>query len=62
MGGLEFTLDAIIIPLPPMMVFGSKDSEDAKVGMVRCFTAHQLWEQYGLTSPPGYVYPPTDNW
>ena len=30
--------------------------------MVRCINAHQLWEQYGVTFPPGDVYHPTAGW
>ena len=49
--GLEFTLAAIIPPLPPSMVFGKLEPEDTKVAMVRCITAQKLWQQYGVTSP-----------
>ena len=49
--GLEFTLAAIIPPLPPSMVFGKIEPEDTKVAMVRCITAQKLWQQYGVTSP-----------
>ena len=45
-----------------MMVFGNVDSENTKVAMVRCITAHQLWEQHGVTSPPGYVHHPNVGW
>ena len=58
--GLE--LAAIIPPLPPMMVFGNVYSEDTNIAMVRCFTAHQLGEQYGVTSPPGDLYHSTAGW
>ena len=60
--GLEFTLAAIIPPLPPSMVFGKIEPEDTKVAMVRCITAQKLWQQYGVTSPPGDVYHPTASW
>ena len=60
--GLEFTLAAIIPPLPPSMVFGKIEPEDTKVAMVRCTTAQKLWQQYGVTSPPGDVYHPTAGW
>ena len=60
--GLEFTLAAIIPPLPPSMVFGKLEPEDTKVAMVRCITAQKLWQQYGVTSPPGDVYHPTTGW
>ena len=30
--------------------------------MVRCITAHQLWQQYGVTSPLGDVYHPIAGW
>ena len=60
--GLEFTLAAIIPPLPPSMVFGKIEPEDTKVAMVRCITAQKLWQQYGVTSPPGDVYHPTAGW
>ena len=49
--GLEFTLAAIIPPLPPSIVFGEIDPEDARITMIRCITAHQSWLQYGETSP-----------
>ena len=60
--GLEFTLAAIIPPLPPLMVFGKLEPEDTKIAMVRCITAQKLWQQYGVTSPPGDVYHPTAGW
>ena len=60
--GLEFTLEAIIPPLPPSMVFGKIEPTDTKVAMVRCITAQKLWQQYGVTSPPGDVYHPTTGW
>ena len=60
--GLEFTLAAIIPPLPPSMVFGKIEPTDTKVAMVRCITAQKLWQQYGVTSPPGDVYHPTTGW
>ena len=60
--GLEFTLATIIPPLPPSMVFGKIEPEDTKVAMVRCITAQKLWQQYGVTSPPGDVYHPTAGW
>ena len=60
--GLEFTLAAIIPPLPPSMVFGKIEPEDTKVAMVRCIAAQKLWQQYGVTSPPGDVYHPTTGW
>ena len=30
--------------------------------MVRCITAHQLWEKYHVVSLPGDVYQPTQGW
>ena len=60
--GLEFTLAATIPPLPPSIVFGKMEPEDTKVAMVRCITARRLWQQYGVTSPPGDVYHPTTGW
>ena len=60
--GLEFTLAAIIPPLPPSMVFGKIEPTDTKVAMVCCITAQKLWQQYGVTSPPGDVYHPTTGW
>ena len=60
--GLKFTLAAIIPPLPPSMVFGKKEPEDTKVAKVRIITAQKLWQQYGVTSPPGDVYHPTAGW
>ena len=60
--GLEFTLAAIIPPLPPSMVFGKIEPTDTKIAMVRCITAQKLWQQYGVTSPPGDVYHPMTGW
>ena len=60
--GLEFTLAANIPPLPPSMVFGKTEPEVSKLAMVRCITARRLWQQYGVTSPPGDVYHPTTGW
>ena len=60
--GLEFTLAAIIPPLPPSMVFGKIEPTDTKVALERCITAQKLWQQYGVTSPPGDVYHPTTGW
>ena len=57
--GLELTLTAIIPPLPPSMVFGDIAPEDTNIAMIRCTTAQKLWEQFGVTSPPGDVYHPT---
>ena len=61
-GGLEFTLHAIIPPLPPSMTFGELAEEDSSPEMVRCITAHQLWEKYRIASPPGDIYQPTNGW
>ena len=60
--GLEFTLTAIIPPLPPSMMFGKIEPSDTRIAMVRCITARRLWQQYGVTSPPGHVYHPTAGW
>ena len=57
--GLEFTLTAIIPPLPPSMMFGRIEPSDTRIAMVRCITARRLWQQYGVTSPP---YHPTAGW
>ena len=38
------------------------DSDDGKTEMIRCITAHQLWEIYHVNSPPGDVYRPTPGW
>ena len=56
--GLEFNLTAIIPPLPPSMIFGEIGPEDTNIAMVRCTTAQKLWQQFGVTSPPGDVYHP----
>ena len=61
-GGLEFTLHAIIPPLPPSITFGELAEEDSSPEMVRCITAHQLWEKYRIASPPGDKYQPTKGW
>ena len=60
--GLEFTITAIIPPLPPSMVFGETEPEDTNIAMVRCIIAQKLWQQHGVTSPPGDVYHPTAGW
>ena len=60
--GLEFTLHAIIPPLPPSITFGELAEKDSSPEMVRCITAHQLWEKYGIASPPGDIYQPTKGW
>ena len=60
--GLEFTLAATIPQLPPSMMFGQVQPEDDKLGMMRCLTSHQLWERYGIVSPPGHIYRPTNGW
>ena len=56
--GLEFTLTAIIPPLPPSMVFGEIGPEDTNIAMVRCITAQKLWQQFGVTSPRGRCVSP----
>ena len=61
-GGLEFTLSAVIPPLPPSIVFGKKSSEVGKKEFIRCISAHQLWEKYHVTSPLGDIYRPTQGW
>ena len=60
--GLEFTLATIIPLLPQLILFGGVDLEALRVNMVRCITAHQLWELYGVTAPPGDVYHPAAGW
>ena len=60
--GLEFTLHAIIPPLPPSITFGELAEKDSSPEMVRCITAHQLWEKYGIASTPGDIYEPTKGW
>ena len=49
--GLEFTLTAIIPPLPPSMIFGEIEPKDTNITIVRCITAQKIWQQYGVTSP-----------
>ena len=61
-GGLEFTLAAIIPPLPPSITFGELDEKCTNIQMIRCITAHQLWEKYHVVSHPGDVYQPTQSW
>ena len=51
-GGLEFTLTAIISPLPPSITFGEVDKACTNTQMIRRITAHQLWEKYQVVSPP----------
>ena len=38
------------------------DGEVGKIEMIRCITAHQLWEKYRVTSPLGDIYRPTQGW
>ena len=52
-GGLEFTLAATIPPLPPSIIFGEIDDKCSTTQMIRCITAHQLWNNYHIVSPPG---------
>ena len=44
------------------MVFGHVPPEDNKLEMIRCIAAHHLWERYGIVSPPGDIYRPTNGW
>ena len=44
------------------MVFGKIEPEDTKIAMRRSITAQKLWQQYGVTSPPGDVYHPMAGW
>ena len=61
-GGLEFTLAAIIPPLPPSFSFGELDDTCSNPLMIRCITANQLWQKNHITSPPGDVYQPSTGW
>ena len=61
-GGLEFTLAAIIPPLPPSFSFGELDDACGNPLMIRRITANQLWKQYHIASPPGDVYQPSTGW
>ena len=63
-GGMEFTLTAIIPPLPPSITIGEVDNACTNTQMIRCITAHQLWEKYQVVypPPPGDVYRPTHGW
>ena len=61
-GGLQFTLAAIIPPLPPSFSFGELDDTCSNPLMIRCITANQLWQKYHITSPPGDVYQPSTGW
>ena len=61
-GGLEFTLAAIIPPLPPSFSFGELDDTCSNPLMIRCITANQLWQKYHITSPPDVVYQPSTGW
>ena len=60
--GLEFTLPAVIPPLPPLIEFEKLIPEDGSTEMIRCITANQLEERYGIVSPPGDVNQPTNGW
>ena len=55
-GGLEFTLPAILPPLPPSITFGELDEKCTNTQMIRCITAHQLWEKYHVIPPPRETY------
>ena len=61
-GGLEFTLAAVILPFPPSIIFGEVNKTCDNAQMIRCITAHQLWEKFQVISPPGDVYRPTQSW
>ena len=61
-GGLEFTLAAVILPLPPSIIFDEVNETCDNAQKIRCITAHQLWEKYHVFSPPGDVYQPTQAW
>ena len=50
-GGLEFILAAVIPPLPPSITFGEVNEVCVTAQMIRCITAHQLWEKYHVVSP-----------
>ena len=56
-GGLEFTLSAVIPPLPPCMTFGEMDIKSDSLEMVRCITAHQLWKKYRVASKGDVFHP-----
>ena len=58
-GGLEFTLVAVIPPLPPSIIFGEVNETCDNAQMIRCISEHKLWEKYHVVSPPGDVYQPT---
>ena len=38
------------------------NGEQEKTEMIRCITAHQLWEKYHFASPPGDINRPTRGW
>ena len=61
-GGLEFTLAAIIPPLPPSFSFGELDDFCSNPLMIRCITGNQLWQKYHINSPPVDVYQPSTGW
>ena len=60
--GLEFTLPAVLPPLPPSIKFGKMNGEQEKTEMIRCITAHQLRGKYHVASPPGDIYRPIQGW
>ena len=57
--GLEYTLAAILPPLPPSIIFGELNEACDNAQMIRFITAQQLWEKYHIVSPLGDVYQPT---
>ena len=59
--GLEFTLSAIIPPLPPLMIFGEIEPEDKNITSTlhhRTAKMATMWCNF----PPGDVYHPTDGY
>ena len=60
--GLEFTLPAVMPPVPNNIAFGPFNFERELVQMARCITADLLCDKYGVQVEPGGVYSPAPHW
>ena len=57
LSGLELVMQAPILELP--LTCFDKANEGEKVETIRCITADILYDQYGVTAPPGTSPPLT---
>ena len=60
--GLEFSLPAIVSPVPMNIAFGPFNYEREPIQMVRCITADLLHNKYGITATEGDVCQPAQDW